>query len=103
MAIQVNDLRVMPRQFKNQTVFDKIKRFFKRWKIVDTRKYNLDPIKHNLRFELTDQQVRDSERIYKEKGTIEYTFYPCGGIGFGCKVKVWKTGEYIDITDCSNW
>lgn len=82
--------------------FQNIKNWFKKWKIVDTSCNNVIP--HNiLTFWLTPQQMKDADRIYKEKGTIEYTFYPCGGIGFGCKVKVWKTNEYIDITDVSNW
>ena len=44
-----------------------------------------------------------NQKIYKEKGTIAYIFYPCGGIAWGVKVRVLNTGEEIDITDVSCW
>lgn len=85
-------------------MWDKIKHWFKKWKFVNTDQYRVDPFPYPyLRFELTPKQMEQAKQIYKDKGTIEYTFYPCGGIGWGCKVKVWETNEYIDITDVSNW
>ena len=83
-----------------------LKNFIKwcgKWKVVDTSKYEIELPGTRERFELTPAQKARADQIYKDKGTIEYTFYPCGGIGWGCKVKVWSTGEYIDITDVSNW
>lgn len=77
--------------------------WFKKWKLVDTTKYDIEPIGRKGKFQLSDREIEDAETIYKAHGTIEYTFYPCAGIGWGVKVKVWKTGEYIDITDVSNW
>lgn len=77
--------------------------WFKKWKLVDTTKYSIEPHGKPGKFQLTNQQIEQANKIYKEKGTIEYIFYPCGGLGYGVKVKVWKTNEYIDITDVSNW
>lgn len=53
-------------------------------------------------FSLSPKEYEDAEKIYKEKGTIEYIFYPCG-IAWGVKVKVVKTGEEINITDVETW
>ena len=86
-------------------MLNKIKHWFKKWKIlVNTDRFKVEPFPYPYtRFELTPKQMEDAKKIYEEKGTIEYTFYPCSGIGWGCKVKVWNTNEYIDITDVSNW
>lgn len=85
-------------------MLNKIKHWLKKWKVVNTNRFSIEPFPYkNLRFELTDKQMKQSEQISKEKGTIEYTFYPCRGLGWGCKVKVWETNEYIDITDTDNW
>ena len=54
-------------------------------------------------FSLSPQEYEDAEKIYKEKGTLEYIFYPCAGLAWGVKVKVIKTGEIINITDVSCW
>lgn len=80
----------------------KFKYKFLRWKLINTSKYLIIP-KDKYYFILSDKEQQKAKEIYKNKGTIEYTFYPCGGIGWGCKVKVWKTNEYIDITDMSDW
>ena len=77
--------------------------WFKKWKLVDTTKYSTEPKYKRGRFQLTEKQLEEIDKIIKEKGTVEFTFYPCGGIGYGVKVKVWKTGEYIDITDVNSW
>ena len=81
-----------------------LKSQLKRWKLVDkysNRVIPIDDIKRH--FILSPTEYEQAEKIYKEKGTIEYTFYPCGGIGWGVKVRVLKTGEEIDITDVTCW
>lgn len=82
--------------------FRKIKHFFVKWKFVNKDKYKIIPGSQQI-FTLTPSQKRACENICKRCGNIEYTFYPCEGIGYGVKIKIWKTGEYIDITDTSNW
>lgn len=86
------------------SLWSKFKRLITRYKILDTWKYRYYPNSEaNLYFKLSPLEKEKANRIYKEKGIIEYTFYPCGGIGWGVKVKVWKTNEYIDITDVNCW
>lgn len=81
----------------------KIKNYFTKWKLVNTNKYSIEPYPYPYtRFILTPQQMRDVERIYKEKGSMDYIFYYTG-IGIGFKVKIWKTNEEIDLTDVSTW
>lgn len=85
-------------------MFKKIKHWFKKWKLVDTDHFSIDPFPYPyMRFELTALQNWKAKQIFKEKGTVEYTFYPRKGVGWGVKVKVWETGEYIDITDSNKW
>lgn len=82
----------------------RLKNEFKRWKVVDKYSNRIIPIEEIKRyFILSPIEYEQSKKIYKEKGTIEYTFYPCGGIGWGVKVRVLKTGEEINITDVSCW
>ena len=84
--------------FRKTSKWSKIKHFFTKWRIVDTDKYKIIPIS-KLIFTLTDKQLSKSNLIKAKDGAIEYTFYPKSELKFGVKVKVWKTGEYIDITD----
>lgn len=82
----------------------KMKHFFEKWKVINTDHYWIVPnSKRGHHFVLTDKEYEDSEKIYKEKGTISYEFYPCAGIAFGVKIHVIKTDEIIDISDISNW
>lgn len=82
----------------------KIKWKFIKWKLVDTSKYCLIPWEDRKKqFTLSNKEYEVSQKIYKEKGTISYEFYPCGGIGWGVKVKVLDTNEVINITDVSSW
>ena len=82
----------------------KIKYWIRRYKILDTWKYRYYPLSEaDLYFRLSPIERLKADKILEEKGNIEYIFYPCGGIGWGVKVKVWKTNEYIDITDVSCW
>lgn len=74
---------------------------FKKWKLVDTTKYNIIP-GNTTYFWLSDKENEDAKRIRKEKGDISYIF-TYTGIGISLKVKVIKTGEIIDITDYSTW
>ena len=81
-------------------MWNKIKLFFKKWKIIDTCKYQILP-KDAHYFLLSEQEYRDSERIYKEKGTITYTFSP-SGIGW-CITVTTKDGKEYNITDVTSW
>lgn len=79
----------------------KVKHFFTKWSIVNKDKYRIIP-NRELIFRLTPRQREIVNDIIRTEGTVEYTFYPCGGILWGLKVKVWKTGAYYDITDLAN-
>ena len=82
----------------------KIKSEIKRWKLVDkysNRIVSIDDMKRY--FSLSPIEYERAEKIYKEKGTIAYIFYPCGGIAWGVKVRVLDTNEEIDITDVTCW
>ena len=74
---------------------------FRKWKIVNVFQNRIFPYSQMV-FPLSDKEKNAAQKIYKEKGTIEYIFYPLGGIGFGLKVRVKETGEEIDITDLDN-
>lgn len=81
-----------------------IHRWITRFKFVDSWKYRFiphDEMKYH--FVLSPKEYEDAQKIYKEKGTISYNFYPAGGIGWGVELKVLKTGEIIDISDVSSW
>lgn len=83
----------------------KIHSLITRFKIVDTRKYNLIPHSDSkYYFKLSLKEYNDAEKIYKENGTISYEFYPCGGIGWGVKIHCLdKDNKIIDITDTTCW
>ena len=50
-------------------------------------------------FTLTQSQQNRVNELWKEFGAMDYCFYPCEGVGYGFKVKIWKTGEFIDLTN----
>ena len=76
--------------------------YLHRFRIIDTWKYKVIPHSDNkYYFKLSPKEYEDAEKIYKEKGTISYEFYPCGGIGWGTKVH--HKDEVIDITDINKW
>ena len=78
--------------------------FFTKWKFINEDKYSLVPWDDKKKqFTLSDKEYEDSKKIYDEKGTISYEFYPYDGIGWGVRVKVIKTDEIIDITDVTSW
>ena len=81
-----------------------IKYWFTKWKLVNTSKYCLIPWNDRKKqFTLSDEEYKDANKIYKEKGTISYEFYPCG-IGWGVRVHLLdKNNEIIDITDIKTW
>lgn len=84
--------------------WNRLKWKFLKWKLVDTSKYCLIPWEDGKRqFTLSKKEYEDSQKLYKEKGTISYEFYPCAGIGWGVKIHVLKTGEIIDISDVDSW
>ena len=79
-----------------------IKRRINRFKIFDSWTYKLVPYSDSkYYFRLSEGEYEQAQKIYKEKGTISYEFYPCGGIGWG--VKIHTKDEVIDITDYSNF
>lgn len=81
-----------------------IRNWIDRFKIIDTQKYRLilnDDAKYY--FKLSSKEYEDAERIYKDKGTISYEFYPAGGIGWGVRIRVLNTDEVIDISDIESW
>lgn len=81
-----------------------LKMKLKKWKIVNSYSNKIIPLDDMKRyFMLTPLEYNKSQQIYKDKGTIEYTFYPCGGIAWGVKVRILKTNEEIDITDVDSW
>ena len=81
-----------------------IRRQLKRWKLVDKYSNKIVPNSELKRyFSLSPIEYERAEKIYKEKGTIAYIFYPCGGIAWGVKVRVLDTNEEIDITDVTCW
>ena len=82
----------------------KIKNYRERFKIVDTWKYKLIPHDDSkYYFKLSSKEYNDAKKLYKEKGTISYEFYPCAGIAWGVKIHILKTDEIIDISDISCW
>ena len=81
-----------------------IKHKFTKWKLVDTSKYWIIPEDdRKLHFILSEKEYEEAKKLYKEKGTISYEFYPCAGIAWGVRVRVLKTGEVIDISDVDSW
>lgn len=82
----------------------KLKNWFRKYKLINTYKYRLIPLDDMKKiFKLSDKEYEDAEKLYKEKGTISYEFYPCAGIGWGVRIHVLKTDEIIDISDVSTW
>lgn len=80
-----------------------IKRWIYRYKITDTWKYNLIPRENSkYYFKMSPKEYEKAHKIYKERGTISYEFYPCGGIGWGLKIHT-KDGEIINITDYNHF
>lgn len=82
----------------------KIKHLFTKWKIINTDYYWIVPNSDRGRhFILTDKEYKKAKKLYKDKGTISYEFYPCAGIGWGIKIHILKTNEIFDITDIEAW
>lgn len=82
----------------------KIKRQLKRWKLVDKYSNRIIPNSELERyFILTPKEFEEAKKLYKEKGTLSYEFYPCAGIAWGVKIKILKTDEVIDISDYDSW
>lgn len=94
--VKATKWKLFKRDFKN---------WFKKWKLVNSSKFRIIPLSEIGRFfELTAQEKKDAEKIYKEKGTISYEFYPCGGIGWGVRVHLLdNNNKIINITDYNNW
>ena len=82
-----------------------IKSYLTRFKIVDTWKYQLIPHSDSKYiFKMSPKEYEDSEKLYKENGTISYEFYPCGGIGWGIRIHLLdKDNGVIDITDYNSF
>lgn len=89
--------------YKIHILWWKFKRFFTKWKIVNSTKYDIVSVKdRNKSFKLSEKEYEASQKIYKTKGTISYEFIP-SGIGWGVKIHVLNTHETIDITDYNTW
>ena len=53
-------------------MFNKIKHWFNKWKLVDVSRFTVNPYPYPYtRFELTPKQMEEANKIYKEKGTID--------------------------------
>ena len=78
----------------------KMWKWLTKWKIVDTKKYKIID-KNRFSFILTPQQQIDVEILQKEKGNMDFCFYPTE-YGDGFKVKIWNTNEWIDLTDINS-
>lgn len=99
-------------KFKNNTLvkmnkleiyWDKFKHFFTKWKLINSDSYTLLKFPHPTRiFILSEKQQKQVDEIYKTQGGMDYIFY-FTEIGIGFKVKIWKTNEYIDLTDYDTW
>ena len=75
----------------------KMLKWLTKWKVVDTEKYRIVN-KNRFVFVLTSKQQVSVERLQREKGNMDFCFYPTE-YGDGFKVKIWNTDEYIDLTD----
>ena len=63
-----------------------LKLWCKKWKLIDKSENRIIPNSEMKRyFSLSPQEYEDAEKIYKEKGTLEYIFYPCAGLAWGVK------------------
>lgn len=78
-----------------------MKNIFKKWKLYNSFKYTLIP-KKSIYFKLNDKQKKKVNELYNTYGNMDYIFYYTS-IGVGFKVKIWKTNEYIDLTDYDTW
>lgn len=87
---------------KLDIILNSIKYWFTKWKLINSSKYFIISNKSSI-FILSPKQQEESEKIYKEKGTISYEFYPTGGIGWGLRIHCLKNDEIIDITDYSTF
>lgn len=79
-----------------------IKNLFYKYKLVNTNKYKLvkyEDLKYY--FTLSPKEYEDAKKLYKDKGTISYEFYPLSGLGWGVKIHT-KNDEIFDITDFSS-
>ena len=83
-------------------IFRRIKRWFKKWEIIDSSKYNLIPWNEMPRHcIMSKKEYEMSEKIRKEKGRLKYTF-EYNGIGHVLHVTT-EDGEDFDITDFDCW
>ena len=66
--------------------------------VTDTWRYNIVP-HEDLKyiFKMTPKEYERTKKLYEEKGTLSYEFYPIGGIGYGLKIHT--KDEVIDVTD----
>ncbi len=81
----------------------KMWKWLTKWKLVDTTKHVIMKFPPTLMFALTEQQQKQVDKLYEQYGSMDYCFYFSGGLGIGFKVKIWKTNEWIDLTDVDSW
>lgn len=68
---------------------------------VNRDKYHIIPRERQV-FQLSEKQKEQANKIYWEKGNIDYIFRPTE-IGWVVKIRVQLTNEEIDITDYDTW
>lgn len=79
-------------------IFKKLKKFFCKWRIVDSTKYTITPFPNpNYHFELTPKQTKQVDSI---KGDKEFIF-KFNNIGYITKISC--NGHLYDITDVDVW
>jgi hypothetical protein len=83
----------------------KMWKWLTKWKLVDTTKYEITEFSNSTyyKFVLTKWQQEQVDKLYEQYGGMDYCFYFSSGLGIGFKVKIWKTNEWIDLTDINQW
>ena len=79
----------------------KMWKWLTKWKLVDTTKYmifsNTTPYS-TYAFSLSTKQQEAVDKLYEQYGGMDYCFYFTGSANVGFKVKIWKTGQWIDLS-----
>lgn len=83
------------------SLINKIKRKLFKYKIVNKSKYNIIP-KSEFIIRLSEKEYKESERIYKSEGAIDYIIIPTG-IGNRVQVRIRNSGKIVELTDYKNW
>lgn len=91
-------------RYKWERLKSKLRKWWKRYQVIDTRKYAIYLKTDGDRaFWLSKSEYEQAKYLERAKGNLEYCFSNTTGIGITLRVKVIETGEIIDITDYSTW